>query len=854
MERFSVTGMTCAACSSHVEKAVNGVQGVSSVAVSLLTNSMQVEYSAPATAAAICEAVEKAGYGAAPETPGSADKAQTADALQDKETPRLVRRLAASVVLLVPLMYVSMGHMLWNWPLPAFLAGNHVSMGIYELLLTAAIMVINQKFFVSGVTSLVHGAPNMDTLVAMGAGAAFGYSTWALFAASSAMAAGGAAAAMPYMNEYYFESAATILSLITVGKTLEAYSKGKTTSAIRGLMDLAPKTATLVQNGQEVKVPVEQVQVGDVFVVRPGESIPVDGKVAEGTGAVDESALTGESIPVDKQPGSTVSAGTMNQNGFLTCKASRVGQDTTIQQIIRMVEDAAGGKAPIAKTADRVAAVFVPCVLGLAVLTAIAWAAAGRSAGFVLARAISVLVISCPCALGLATPVAIMVASGLGAKKGILFKTAAALETTGRVGTVVLDKTGTITEGKPQVTDVSPVQGLRPEALLSLALSLETPSEHPLAKAVTEYAAQKGVKPMEVQNFRALPGHGVQAEINSLPALGGSMALMRGRGLLTPEWEQRGAQLAEQGKTPLYFAMGDELCGIVAVADVVKADSAAAVAEMQGMGLRVVMLTGDNQRTANAIGAQVGADEVIADVLPADKEAVVRRYAAEGLVAMVGDGINDAPALTRADVGIAIGAGADVAIDAADVVLMKGSLRDAAAAIRLSRQTVRNIHENLFWAFFYNCVGIPLAAGVWYLPFGLLLNPMFGAAAMSLSSFCVVTNALRLNLFDPYSPKHDARRKPNPPKALPAEKPVEDTPETQTTEGETTMNKTIHIEGMMCQHCVAHVKTALEAIAGTAVEVDLESGTAKVSGASLDDAALTKAVTDAGYKVTGIEG
>ena len=795
MERFSVTGMTCAACSSHVEKAVNGVQGVSSVAVSLLTNSMQVEYSAPATAAAICEAVEKAGYGAAPET-------------QDKETPRLVRRLAASVVLLVPLMYVSMGHMLWNWPLPAFLAGNHVSMGIYELLLTAAIMVINQKFFVSGVTSLVHGAPNMDTLVAMGAGAAFGYS---------------AAAAMPYMNEYYFESAATILSLITVGKTLEAYSKGKTTSAIRGLMDLAPKTATLVQNGQEVKVPVEQVQVGDVFVVRPGESIPVDGKVTEGTGAVDESALTGESIPVDKQPGSTVSAGTMNQNGFLTCKASRVGQDTTIQQIIRMVEDAAGGKAPIAKTADRVAAVFVPCVLGLAVLTAIAWAAAGRSAGFVLARAISVLVISCPCALGLATPVAIMVASGLGAKKGILFKTAAALETTGRVGTVVLDKTGTITEGKPQVTDVSPVQGLRPEALLSLALSLETPSEHPLAKAVTEYAAQKGVKPMEVQNFRALPGHGVQAEINSLPALGGSMALMRGRGLLTPEWEQRGAQLAEQGKTPLYFAMGDELCGIVAVA-------------------------------ANAIGAQVGADEVIADVLPADKEAVVRRYAAEGLVAMVGDGINDAPALTRADVGIAIGAGADVAIDAADVVLMKGSLRDAAAAIRLSRQTVRNIHENLFWAFFYNCVGIPLAAGVWYLPFGLLLNPMFGAAAMSLSSFCVVTNALRLNLFDPYSPKHDARRKPNPPKALPAEKPVEDTPETQTTEGETTMNKTIHIEGMMCQHCVAHVKTALEAIAGTAVEVDLESGTAKVSGASLEDAALTKAVTDAGYKVTGIEG
>ena len=851
MERFSVTGMTCAACSGHVERAVKSVAGVNSVAVSLLTNSMQVDYAAPATAAAICAAVEKAGYGAKPETAAAGAPVQTADSLADHETPRLVRRLIASLVLLVPLMYVSMGHMLWNWPLPAFLAGNHVSMGIYELLLTAAIMVINQKFFVSGVTSLVHGAPNMDTLVAMGAGAAFGYSTWALFAASSAMAAGGPMAAMPYMDEYYFESAATILSLITVGKTLEAYSKGKTTSAIRGLMDLAPKTATLLLNGQEVKVPVEQVQVGDLFVVRPGESIPVDGKVTDGSSAVDESALTGESLPVDKLVGSPVSAGTMNQSGFLTCKASRVGQDTTIQQIIRLVEDAAGGKAPIAKTADKVAAVFVPTVLGLAALTAIVWAIAGKSAGFVLARAISVLVISCPCALGLATPVAIMVASGLGAKKGILFKTAASLETTGKVETVVLDKTGTITMGKPRVTDVAPVDGLRPEALLSLAVSLENRSEHPLAKAVVDYAEESSLKAMEVKNFRALPGHGVQGEINGLPALGGNAALMRGRGLLTPDWEKKGQALAEQGKTPLYFSLGEKLCGIVAVADVVKEDSAAAIREMQGMGLRVVMLTGDNQRTANAIGEQVGVDEVIADVLPGDKEAVVRRYAGEGLVAMVGDGVNDAPALTRADVGIAIGAGADVAIDAADVVLMKGSLRDVAGAIRISRQTVRNIHENLFWAFFYNCVGIPLAAGVWYLPFGWLLNPMFGAAAMSLSSFCVVTNALRLNLFDPYSPKHDARHGPK--KTLPAKSPEENTPETKMQEGEMNM-KTIHIEGMMCQHCVAHVKSALEAIPGTSAEVNLENGTAKVSGGALDDAALTKAVVDAGYKVTGIEG
>ena len=853
MERFLVTGMTCAACSGHVEKAVKGVPGVQSVAVSLLTNSMQVEYAAPATAGAICEAVEKAGYGAKPENAAAQGAAQTPDSLADHETPRLVRRLVASLVLLVPLMYVSMGHMLWNWPLPAFLAGNHVSMGIYELLLTAAIMVINQKFFISGVTSLIHGAPNMDTLVAMGAGAAFGYSTWALFAASSAMALGGPEAAMVYMDEYYFESAATILSLITVGKTLEAYSKGKTTSAIRGLMDLAPKTATLLQNGQEVKVPVEQVQVGDVFVVRPGESIPVDGKVTDGSSAVDESALTGESLPVDKIVGSMVSAGTMNQSGFLTCKASRVGQDTTIQQIIRLVEDAAGGKAPIAKTADKVAAVFVPAVLALAALTGIVWALAGKSAGFVLARAISVLVISCPCALGLATPVAIMVASGLGAKKGILFKTAASLETTGKVETVVLDKTGTITQGKPQVTDVAPADGLRPEALLSLALALESRSEHPLAKAVTGYAAEKNLQAVEVQNFRALPGHGVQAEINDLPALGGNAALMRGRGLLTPEWEQKGQALAEQGKTPLYFSLGDEMCGIVAVADVVKEDSAQAVREMQGMGLRVVMLTGDNQRTAEAIGKQVGVDEVIADVLPGDKEAAVRRYAAEGLVAMVGDGVNDAPALTRADVGIAIGAGADVAIDAADVVLMKGSLRDVAGAIRLSRQTVRNIHENLFWAFFYNCVGIPLAAGVWYLPFGWLLNPMFGAAAMSLSSFCVVSNALRLNLFDPYNARHDARRKPHSKKALPANEPEQNTPETQDREGEMNM-KTIHIEGMICQHCVAHVKSALEAIPGTSAEVNLENGTAKVSGDALDDAALTKAVVDAGYKVTGIEG
>lgn len=852
MERFSVTGMTCAACSSHVEKAVKGVPGVQSVAVSLLTNSMQVEYASPATPAAICAAVEKAGYGASPEN-AAQGSSQNAQELTDRETPRLIRRLAASLILLIPLMYVSMGHMLWNWPLPGFLAGNHVSMGLYELLLTAAIMVINQKFFVSGFTSLVHGSPNMDTLVAMGAGAAFGYSTWALFAASSAMAAGGPEAAMIYMDEYYFESAATILSLITVGKTLEAYSKGKTTSAIRGLMDLAPKTATLLRNGQEISVPVEQVQVGDVFVVRPGESIPVDGKVTDGHSAVDESALTGESLPVDKAPGSQISAGTLNQSGFLTCKASRVGQDTTIQQIIRMVEDAAGGKAPIAKTADKVAAVFVPAVLGLAALTAVVWALAGRNAGFVLARAISVLVISCPCALGLATPVAIMVASGVGARKGILFKTAAALETTGRVDTVVLDKTGTITQGKPQVTDVCPAEGLSAEALLALAVSLESRSEHPLARAVVEQASERNLKPQAVQNFRALPGHGVQAEIGSREALGGNAALMRGRGLLTPEWEQKGQELAEQGKTPLYFSLGQELCGMVAVADVVKPDSADAIASLRNMGLHVVMLTGDNQRTALAIGEQVGVNEVIADVLPGDKEAVVRRFGQQGMVAMVGDGVNDAPALTRADVGIAIGAGADVAIDAADVVLMKGSLQDVAAAIRLSRQTVRNIHENLFWAFFYNCVGIPLAAGVWYLPFGLLLNPMFGAAAMSLSSFCVVANALRLNLFDPMNSQKDTRHSQKR-RISTAVRLSENSKTTEThQEGETTMKKTIHIEGMMCQHCVAHVKNALEALPGNTAEVDLDKGLAVVSGGTLDSEALTKAVTDAGYKVTGIE-
>ena len=830
MEKFSVTGMSCAACSAHVEKAVAAVEGVSKVEVSLLTNSMNVDYAAPATADAICQAVSKAGYGAslwAAAAVGGQSAAPSAAALEDRETPKMIRRLVTSVIILLPLMYVSMGHMLWNWPLPAFLRGNIVSIGVYELVLTALVMVINQKFFVSGYQALWRRAPNMDSLVALGATASFGYSLWALFAASSAMMSGGHEAAMGYMDEFYFESAATILTLITVGKTLEARSKGRTTDAIRSLMDLAPKTATVLRDGTETVIPVEQVALGDIFLVRPGESVPVDGVVTEGESAVDESALTGESLPVDKAPGGTVSAGTLNQSGFLTCRATRVGQDTTIQQIIRMVEDAAATKAPIAKIADKVSGVFVPAVIGVAALTLVVWLAIGRPIGFALTRAVSVLVISCPCALGLATPVAIMVGSGVGAKNGILFKTAAALEATGRVKTVVLDKTGTVTEGKPRVTEVTPAAGVDQARLLALAAALEAKSEHPLARAVMEYAAEKGVAVPETEGFSALPGHGVQAAVGGVSALGGNVQLMAQRGIEDAALFAAGQALAGQGKTPLYFAADGKLLGCVAVADTVKPDSAAAIADMKGLGLGVVLLTGDNQRTADAIAAQVGADRVVADVLPEGKQSEIRRLAADGPVAMVGDGINDAPALTEADVGVAIGAGSDVALDAADVVLMRSSLADVVGAVRLSRQVIRNIHENLFWAFIYNVLGIPLAAGV-FIPLGITLSPMIGAAAMSLSSFCVVTNALRLNFFRPNGKKADGG-----PGAAPA-------------------GRTIYIKGMMCDNCQRHVTEALTAIPGVTAKVDWKAGTALVTGEA-SDAALRAAVEGAGYKVKKIK-
>ncbi len=828
MEKFSVTGMSCAACSAHVEKAVAAVEGVTEVEVSLLTNSMNVDYAAPATAESICQAVSKAGYGASPwqaAAAGTQSASASSAALEDKETPKMIRRLVSSIILLLPLMYVSMGHMLWNWPLPGFLRGNIVSIGIYELVLTAAIMVINQKFFVSGYQALWRRAPNMDSLVALGATASFGYSLWALFAASSAMMDSGAHAAMGYMDEFYFESAATILTLITVGKTLEARSKGRTTDAIRSLMDLAPKTATVLRDGTETVVGVEQVALGDLFLVRPGESIPVDGVVTEGAGAVDESALTGESLPVDKAAGSTVSAGTLNQSGALTCRATRVGQDTTIQQIIRMVEDAAATKAPIAKIADKVSGVFVPAVIGVAALTLVVWLAIGRPIGFALTRAVSVLVISCPCALGLATPVAIMVGSGVGAKNGILFKTAAALEATGRVKTVVLDKTGTVTEGKPRVTEVTPAAGVDQARLLALAAALEAKSEHPLARAVMEYAAEKGVAVPETEGFSALPGHGVQAAVGGVSALGGNVQLMAQRGIEDAALFAAGQALAGQGKTPLYFAADGKLLGCVAVADTVKPDSAAAIADMKGLGLGVVLLTGDNQRTADAIAAQVGADRVVADVLPEGKQSEIRRLAADGPVAMVGDGINDAPALTEADVGVAIGAGSDVALDAADVVLMRSSLSDVVGAVRLSRQVIRNIHENLFWAFIYNVLGIPLAAGV-FIPLGITLNPMIGAAAMSLSSFCVVTNALRLNFFHPTGKKAP--------------------------EAEKSAGRTVYIKGMMCEHCQKRVAEALNALPGVTARVDWKAGTAVVTGEAADSA-LTAAVEQAGYTVKRIK-
>ena len=847
--RFRVTGMTCAACSAHVEKAVRGVAGVQSVAVSLLTQSMNVEFSAPATADGICAAVEAAGYGAEPEaaSPAAQTRSAAREALEDHESPRLKKRLIASLIFMLPLMYVTMGGLMWGWPMGSFLTEHPMAVGLYELLMTAAVMVINQRFFVSGFKSLKSGAPNMDALVALGSGASFVYSTALLFS----MTAKEGMALHHALHGLYFESAAMILTLITVGKLLEARSKGKTTDAIRRLMDLAPKTAHVLRNGEEVTVPVEQVAPGDTFVVRPGESVPVDGRVLRGESAVDESALTGESVPVDKQEGSLVSAATLNQQGFLTCEATRVGGDTTLSQIIELVENAAATKAPIAKIADKVAGVFVPVVMGISLVTLIVWLIAGAPFSQALTHAISVLVISCPCALGLATPVAIMVGSGLGAKNGILFKTAAALEAAGRTQFVVLDKTGTVTEGRMRVTDVSPLPGASGEELLCLAASLEAKSEHPLSRAVMQYAREKQAVFPEAEAFRVLPGHGVSGTVSGEDALGGNAALMTERGLMTAEGRALGDRLAEEGKTPLFFAKGNKLLGLIAVADTVKPESAQAIREMRDMGLQVILLTGDNRRTADAIARQVGLETVVSDVLPGDKEEVVRRLRDSGKVAMVGDGINDAPALTRADVGIAIGAGADVALDAADVVLVNSRLSDVPAAIRLSRQVLVNIRENLFWAFVYNCIGIPLAAGALIPHFGLSLSPMFGAAAMSLSSFCVVSNALRLNLFPLRKPKRSGRK----PVALPdfltgfADKncPVK-SPEKE----EKTMTKTLKVEGMMCMHCVSHVQKALEAVDGvSAVEVSLEKKQAVVTLAhEVADQALVDAVKAAGYEAT----
>ncbi|MDD6188331.1 MAG: heavy metal translocating P-type ATPase [Clostridiales bacterium] len=848
-QKFSVSGMTCAACSAHVEKAVRGVEGVSEVSVSLLTNSMGVDFAAPATAQKICDAVSAAGYGAKPENDAAAksDKSAAREALDDHETPRLARRLIASLILLIPLMYVSMGHVMWGWPLPAAMADYPLVIALFELIFTAAIMVINQKFFISGFQSALHGAPNMDTLVALGSGAAFVYSTAVMFLMC---AAGGGL--HHYLHEFYFESAAMILTLITVGKMLEARSKGKTTNAIKSLMDLAPKTARVIRNGVEETIPAEDVVIGDIFVVRPGESIPVDGRVIEGESAVNEAALTGESIPVDKQPGSSVSSATLNQNGFITCEATRVGADTTLSQIIEMVENAAATKAPIAKTADRVSGIFVPTVIGIAIVTLTAWLIAGREFGFALARAISVLVISCPCALGLATPVAIMVGSGLGARNGVLFKTAAALEAAGKTDIVVLDKTGTVTEGKPHVTDILPSVGVSEAELLSVAAALEEKSEHPLAMAIREYAAENGLSGAPAGDFSAMPGHGVRGTLDGKAAIGGNAALMTENGIMTPDMRRTGEALAEAGKTPLFFALDGRLLGIIAVADVVKPDSAEAVRALKNMGIHTVMLTGDNKRTANAIAAQTGIDAVISDVLPNDKEEVVRRLSEYGKVAMVGDGINDAPALTRADTGIAIGAGADVALDAADIVLMRSGLLDVPAAIRLSRQVLKNIRENLFWAFFYNCIGIPLAAGALIPIFGLELDPMFGAAAMSLSSFCVVTNALRLNFFNMHSSKKDSKAK-----MIPLPDMLSDFSDIKTNEKTEVkdMIKVMTIDGMMCSHCTGRVQKALEGVDGVSgVEMSLENKTATVTLAKdVADSVLTEAVTAAGYTTLGCE-
>lgn len=839
MVQYNVTGMSCAACSARVEKAVSKVPGVTSCAVSLLTNSMGVEGSA--SSAAIISAVQEAGYGASLKGAGNAaPSASDAEAqLEDHETPKLKRRLIWSLGFLIVLMYFSMGHMMWGWPLPAFYDGNHVAMGLTQLLLTVIIMVINQRFFISGYKSLWHRAPNMDTLVALGATAAFVYSTYALFAMTDAQVKGDSAAVMDYMMDFYFESAAMILTLITVGKMLEARSKGKTTDALKGLMKLAPKTATVIRDGAEAVIPVEQVRKDDVFAVRPGESIPVDGVVLEGSSAVNEAAITGESIPADKAPGDTVTAATVNQSGYLKCRATRVGEDTTLSQIIRMVSDAAATKAPIAKIADKVSGVFVPTVISIAAITTVVWLLLGRGVGFALARGISVLVISCPCALGLATPVAIMVGSGLGAKNGILFKTAASLEETGRIEIVALDKTGTITSGEPAVTDIIPAEGVSEAEFVTLAASLEQKSEHPLAGAVMQYAESRKIAPQEVTDFRALPGNGLTAVYGGRTLYGGSCAFIGGKLAVPDDMQAKAAALSEAGKTPLMFCDGDRLLGIIAVADIIKPDSPQAVRELQNMGIQVVMLTGDNERTAKAIGAQAGVDHVIAGVLPDGKESVIRRLMEQGKVAMVGDGINDAPALTRANIGIAIGAGTDVAIDAADVVLMKSRLSDVPAAIRLSRATLRNIHENLFWAFFYNTIGIPIAAGV-FVSLGLTLNPMLGAAAMSLSSFCVVSNALRLNLFKLHDASRDHKRK-NHIKEIKKE----------TTE----MEKTMKITGMMCSHCEATVKKALEAIPEVAeAKVSHEAGTAVVTlSAPVDDAVLKNAVEAKDYTVTEIK-
>lgn len=890
MKQYTVTGMSCAACSSRVEKAVSKVPGVTACSVSLLTNSMGVEGDVPPET--VIHAVEDAGYGASLKGQGTAAQAQSAseveDALKDRETPVLKHRLIASLGFLAVLMYMSMGHMMWGWPLPHFMDGNHVAMGLLQLLLAGIIMVINQKFFISGFKGLLHRAPNMDTLVALGSGASFIYSTYALFAMTDAQLKGNGTAVMSYMHEFYFESAAMILALITVGKMLEARSKGKTTDALKGLMKLAPKTAVIIRDGVETKVPIEEVKKGDVFVVRPGENIPVDGVVLEGASAVNEAALTGESIPVDKAQGDPVSAATVNQSGYLRCEATRVGEDTSLSQIIRMVSDAAATKAPIAKIADRVSGVFVPAVITIAVVTTIIWLLAGQTFGFALARGISVLVISCPCALGLATPVAIMVGNGMGAKNGILFKTAVSLEETGKMDIVALDKTGTITSGEPRVTDVIPSGGVTEKELVSLALSLEKKSEHPLAKAVLLYAKEQQIDAPEAADFQALPGNGLSGTLDGASLAGGSFSYISGHTTVSAQEQASFERLASEGKTPLCFMKNGRLAGMIAVADIIKEDSPQAVKELQNMGIRVVMLTGDNERTARAIGAQAGVDEVIAGVLPDGKESVIRSLKEQGKVAMVGDGINDAPALTRADIGIAIGAGTDIAIDAADVVLMKSRLSDVPAAIRLSRATLRNIHENLFWAFFYNVVGIPLAAGLWYPIFGWKLNPMFGAAAMSLSSFCVVTNALRLNLFKMHDASKDHPMRKRAEKAAnkggdkaenagAVRTEAEDTrsigqtanenetvsKELQKSENQKndknmegiTMTKTMNIEGMMCGHCEARVKKALEALAGVeSAEVSHEKGTAVVSmSADVADDTLKEAVEAQDYKVDSIQ-